>query len=117
MSVTIGVISFYAQQVNDIRNLCGCDRVTVDTVDSFQGHERDVIIVSTVRCVGRVGFLKDPRRWNVSITRSKRALIVVGHADTLRTDRCIGDWVRFMERRKLIVSGRHVTKHWPLIGE
>jgi superfamily I DNA and/or RNA helicase len=57
----------------------------VNTVDSFQGQERDIIIVSTVRANNRqhLGFLTDERRINVTLTRSKFQLIIVGNGDTL----------------------------------
>ena len=57
----------------------------VNTVDSFQGQEKDVIIVSTVRSnpESRAGFIIDERRINVTLTRAKHLMIVVGSGDTL----------------------------------
>jgi superfamily I DNA and/or RNA helicase len=57
----------------------------VNTVDSFQGQEKDIIFMSTVRSneKSNVGFMIDERRINVALTRSKYLLIVVGHGDTL----------------------------------
>ena len=58
----------------------------VSTIDGFQGQERDVVILSTVR-TRQLGFLNDRRRLNVAVTRAKFALVVVGNTDLLRTDR------------------------------
>lgn len=57
----------------------------INTVDSFQGQEKDIILVSTVRANDRkdIGFMKDERRINVAITRSKHLLIIIGNADTI----------------------------------
>ena len=58
----------------------------VHTVDSFQGSEADVVILSFVRAntAANVGFTSDFRRLNVALTRARRALIALAHADTLR---------------------------------
>ncbi|PNH05717.1 Regulator of nonsense transcripts 1 [Tetrabaena socialis] len=58
--------------------------VKAHTADGFQGHEADVVIISTVRS-SRLGHVQDERRLNVAITRARRALLIVGHARTLKT--------------------------------
>ena len=59
--------------------------ITINTVDGFQGQERDIILVSLVRSndEGQIGFLRDLRRMNVAITRARMKLIVLGDAATL----------------------------------
>lgn len=89
----IGVITFYAAQVEAIEEMLKRENrpikqnVTVNTVDGFQGDEREIIILSSVCANNRkdIGFLNDPRRLNVAITRAKHTLIVLGHARTLES--------------------------------
>lgn len=88
----IGVITFYAAQLNAIQALLKREatpikqKVTVNTVDGFQGDEREVIILSCVCANGRnIGFLNDARRLNVSITRAKDTMVILGHARTLES--------------------------------
>ena len=59
--------------------------ITVNTVDGFQGQERDVIFISLVRANedGQIGFLNDLRRMNVAITRARMKLVILGDASTL----------------------------------
>ena len=81
--LSIGVISFYSAQVTLIRQMhasgaAGSHRcVKIDTVDSFQGSEADIIILSFVRSSSSIGFLRDFRRLNVALTRARKALFVV----------------------------------------
>ena len=91
--VDFGVISPYRAQVQLLRSLLRNDEylrplrknITVNTVDAFQGQERDVVVVSLVRAneQGNIGFLNDLRRMNVAMTRAKMKLILVGDAETL----------------------------------
>lgn len=90
----IGVISPYKAQVQLLRRMFGRDAflrpfrnsITVNTVDGFQGQERDIIIISLVRANGdgSIGFLSDIRRMNVAITRARMKLFILGNAETLR---------------------------------
>ena len=92
-SISYGVISPYKAQVALLRRMVGKSRtlapvhsrITVNTVDGFQGQERDVILISMVRDNerGAIGFLKDLRRMNVAITRARMKLIIVGNSETL----------------------------------
>ncbi len=91
--VDFGVISPYRAQVQYLRGLIRRDEflrplrglITVNTVDAFQGQERDVIVVSMVRAneQGQIGFLSDLRRMNVAITRARYQLIILGSRSTL----------------------------------
>ena len=91
--VDVGIISPYKGQVHLLRSLIKKDRywkpfrslITVNTVDGFQGQERDVIVISLVRSneEGNIGFLRDLRRMNVAITRARMKLILLGDKTTL----------------------------------
>ena len=91
--IDVGLISPYKAQVQFLRQLLKKDSffkpyrsaITVNTVDGFQGQERDVILISLVRAneEGQIGFLNDLRRMNVAITRARMKLIILGDASTL----------------------------------
>ena len=93
------VISFYRAQITAMKRAFsrhGVERTQVHSVDSFQGSESDVVVVSFVRTSRNVGFLNDCRRLNVAITRAKFSLLLVGNFGTLR--RCTArDIVSLME--------------------
>ncbi len=92
-SIDVGVISPYRAQVQHLRQLVKRDEtlrplrhlITVNTVDGFQGQERDIIIISMVRsnAGGEIGFLSDLRRMNVAMTRARMKLIILGSRSTL----------------------------------
>lgn len=81
----IAVIAPYAAQVRWLRENADSDRLEVDTVDGFQGREKEAVVISCVRSNsdGEIGFLSDARRMNVALTRARRKLIVVGDSATL----------------------------------
>ena len=89
----IGIISPYKGQVQLLRRMLRRNSywkplrqlISVNTVDGFQGQERDIILISMVRQneQGQVGFLSDLRRMNVAITRARMKLIIIGHSPTL----------------------------------
>ena len=92
-SIDVGVISPYRAQVQYLRRLIRKreffkpfrNLISVNTVDGFQGQERDVILISLVRSndEGQIGFLRDLRRMNVAITRARMKLIILGDKATL----------------------------------
>ena len=114
-AIDFGVISPYRAQVYCLRRLLRADavlgdkrvrgRLTVHTVDGFQGQERDVVVISLVRAneAGDIGFLRDLRRMNVAMTRARMKLVIVGDASTLGRHafyRALHDYVA--ERGKVV---------------
>ena len=91
--IDVGIISPYRAQVQYLRRLLMKREffkpfrrfISVNTVDGFQGQERDIIVISMVRSNddGQIGFLRDLRRMNVAITRARMKLIILGDAPTL----------------------------------
>jgi superfamily I DNA and/or RNA helicase len=109
----VAVISPYDAQVQRLRQLLAArvdEGLEVDTVDGFQGREKEAVVVSLVRSneAGEVGFLADVRRMNVAITRARKKLVVVGDSATVarhpfyeafvRHAQAAGAWVSAFER-------------------
>ena len=92
-SIDVGIISPYRAQVQLLRKMIRQKEffrpyrrlISVNTVDGFQGQERDIILISLVRSNdgGEIGFLRDLRRMNVAITRARMKLIILGNAATM----------------------------------
>ncbi|MDE5903711.1 MAG: AAA family ATPase [Muribaculaceae bacterium] len=120
--VDVGIISPYRAQVQYLRSLIRRvpffkpfrHLISVNTVDGFQGQERDVIVVSLVRSneEGDIGFLRDLRRMNVAITRARMKLLIIGNADTMRRHR----FYRRLHDYTLSLRNRNVTSS-PLIAD
>lgn len=96
-TASVAVISPYKAQVKMLKDLFrqalgdeGAVRVDINTIDGFQGREKDVVIFSCVRTAGvhhrSIGFVADERRINVGITRARCALLIIGHAASLAVD-------------------------------
>ncbi|KAI6204996.1 Proable exocyst complex component Sec6 [Aphelenchoides besseyi] len=96
----IGVITPYLAQANCIKQLLNkVEDLVVSTVDAFQGQEREVICMSLVRTQG-LGFLKDLRRMNVSITRAKRQFFLVANSDVLEEDSALAELHRVLKENE-----------------
>jgi superfamily I DNA and/or RNA helicase len=81
----VAVIAPYAGQVRRLREELAVEGLEIDSVDGFQGREREAVVFSLVRSntEGEIGFLADVRRTNVALTRARRKLLVVGDSATL----------------------------------
>ena len=111
--IDVGIISPYRAQVQYLRHLIKKTDfykpfrkiIAVNTVDGFQGQERDIIVISMVRSneEGQIGFLRDLRRMNVAITRARMKLIILGDSATLT-------WHPFYRRLKEYIDSLSETK-------
>ena len=110
--IDFGLISPYKAQVQYLRNKIKRSSffrrfrslITVNTVDGFQGQERDVIFISLVRAneSGQIGFLNDLRRMNVAITRARMKLVILGNATTLTKHTFYHKLMEYIEKETAI---------------
>jgi len=96
----IAIIAPYAAQVRLLRDLLDEPGLEIDSVDGFQGREKEAVIVSLVRsnAEGEIGFLGDVRRMNVALTRAKRKLTVIGDSATLGGHPFYRDLLEYFEQ-------------------
>ena len=115
----IGIITPYLGQKNYLKKIMSntiFNQIEIESVDSFQGREKDYIIISTVRKndEGIIGFLAEPRRLNVSLTRAKNGLIIIGNASTLaKTNNLWKTLIKFYQDNNLLVCGENIYKLIP----
>ena len=111
---TIGVISPYKQQIQVLNELFQtypnlqsvAKNIAINTIDSFQGQERDVIYISLTRSnsEGSIGFLSDIRRMNVAMTRARKKLVVIGDSSTLSRLPFYADFISYAEKHEAYKS-------------
>ena len=102
---TIAVISPYKEQVETLKDqflhspLFKYPNISVNTIDSFQGQERDVVYISMTRsnAEGIIGFLSDVRRMNVAMTRARKKLVVIGDSATLSQFPFYADFISYAQ--------------------
>lgn len=105
---SIAVISPYKQQIYILKDQLMHspslqkygDKISVNTIDSFQGQERDVVYISMTRSnpEGEIGFLSDIRRMNVAMTRARKKLVVIGDSATLSSLPFYSDFITYAEK-------------------
>ena len=120
---SVAILTPYTGQVRALRQLlgeCGADAVTraaitVSTVDGFQGREADAVVFSAVRCneTGALGFVADPRRMNVALTRARLGCVVIGHAPTLGAAPDWAAWLTWVtDAGALLPAGALPAAEW-----
>lgn len=120
--LSVGVVTPYRQQALLIRRTVSMSGAEVDTVDAYQGQEKDIIIMSCVRSNrdGGIGFVADYRRLNVSLTRAKYALWIVGNAESLgRSSKVWADLIHYCQEHESLVDASRIQKrsHYAEGGE
>ena len=116
---TLGIITPYSAQVDYLHKLCEASEIlneihqfiSINTVDAFQGQERDIIAISFVRSndKGEVGFLADIRRTNVAMTRAKKRLIMIGDSATLGSHPFYVDLLEYVQSKGFYRSAYEVS--------
>jgi len=118
LGTSIGIICPYSEQVRYIRQQIGDDEILrtldieVNSIDGFQGQEKEVIYISLVRCndSGDIGFLKDERRINVAMTRAQKKLVMVGDSATIGQHKLFLDLIAYVE------TEGHYDSAWNYMG-
>ncbi len=99
----IAVIAPYKDQVDLLKKHNNVENIEINTVDGFQGREKELILVSLVRSnsSNNIGFLRDLRRINVTLTRAKRKLIIIGDSSTVNTHQTYENLISYIKENGL----------------
>lgn len=116
--VSVGVISPYRAQVELLKQTFEQEistrpiQLSVNTIDGFQGQERDIILISLVRSNDKqeIGFLVDYRRMNVAMTRARKKLVIVGDSATFASDPFYAEMLQYAEQQ----NGYYSAWEWAL---
>jgi superfamily I DNA and/or RNA helicase len=108
----LALVAPYSAQASLLRERLGRDDVEVDTVDAFQGREKDAVLISLTRSngEGQIGFLADLRRMNVAMTRARRHLFVAGDSATLGGEPFYARWIEHVQA----LGGYRSAWEWPV---
>lgn len=111
---SIAVISPYKQQVQLLKEQLEHtpdletykNAISINTIDSFQGQERDIVYISMTRSntENKIGFLSDIRRMNVAMTRARKKLVIIGDSGTLSQFPFYGDFIAYAEEKNAYLS-------------
>ena len=107
-NLSIGIITPYQRQVQYLKEIFEINKlghIEIDTVDSYQGREKNIIIFSCVRANGKeniIGFLNNRQHLNVSLTRAINGLYIVCHAETLKSNKYWNMCIKDAEQRNLV---------------
>jgi len=116
---SIAIVSPYRLQVQVLQELLKhssilqrhAHSISVNTIDSFQGQERDIVYISMTRSNtdSRIGFLADIRRMNVAMTRARRKLVIIGDSGTLSQSKFYADFIAYAELQNAYMSAWELT--------
>lgn len=100
----LAVITPYKDQVDMLNQHCKLENIEINTVDGFQGREKEMIIFSSVRSnnKGNIGFLRDLRRLNVALTRARRKLVFIGDINTISKHKTYKSLVDYIKENGLL---------------
>ena len=111
---TVAIISPYKEQINVLKELlvhspvlnAYGEKISINTIDGFQGQERDIVYISMTRSNtdSRIGFLSEIRRMNVAMTRARKKLVVIGDSATLSQSPFYAEFIGYAEERKCYQS-------------